>query len=82
MWFSDGKPRTEFGDDHVLALFDWGPNVTMWDAYQFQVAGTPSVFDKIRHRGNINVAFVDGHVEVFSIPGRTIKLVGLNLGFQ
>ena len=84
MWLCDGLPRTEYGDDHILALFDHNTNVTMYDAYSgdLNLAGTTSVFDLLRHRGNVNVLFIDGHVDTYGIKNQQIRSVWLNYGFH
>jgi prepilin-type processing-associated H-X9-DG protein/prepilin-type N-terminal cleavage/methylation domain-containing protein len=32
------------------------------------MGGSPMCFDRIRHQGKMNIAFCDGHVEVYTIP--------------
>ena len=40
------------------------------------LAGDTQNFDQIRHKGKINVAFCDGHVELLTIPAFTLDATG------
>jgi prepilin-type processing-associated H-X9-DG protein len=46
------------------------------------VAGDPDSFDQIRHKGKMNVAFFDGHVEVFTIPAFTESPITSQVTFK
>lgn len=76
----DGKRRTEFADP-TMSFYDQAPNTTLYDCYTFNNAGTPSVFDLLRHKGNMNIVFCDGHGETFPI-GPALKQVSVCVGFQ
>ena len=62
MFLADGLRRTEWPDD-LLDIYDHVPNATLKDASLWNNAGTPSMFDRVRHRGRMNVVFMDGHAE-------------------
>ena len=67
LFLVDGKRRTEFPDemmDLYEAAYDAGGNSTLLHAYWSQ----SSMFDLLRHRKRINVAFLDGHAETLMIP--------------
>jgi prepilin-type N-terminal cleavage/methylation domain-containing protein/prepilin-type processing-associated H-X9-DG protein len=70
---ADGRIRTEFSGAWASYYPLVGGRVTLGDALLYQKnpegtkAGTPSVFDKGRHRGQMNVLCVDGHVTVVDI---------------
>ncbi len=50
-------------------LFDaWVGNTPVAAPGQGSVSSPTNVYDKIRHKGKINVAFCDGHVETRTIP--------------
>jgi prepilin-type processing-associated H-X9-DG protein len=66
--------------DELRLLYDQAPT-TLYDCYTFNQAGTPSVFDLIRHKGNMNILFCDGHAETFPI-GPALKQVSVCVGFQ
>jgi prepilin-type processing-associated H-X9-DG protein/prepilin-type N-terminal cleavage/methylation domain-containing protein len=58
------------------------PPITLADAYAgncsgIGVAGDNSKFDSTRHRGKINIAFVDGHVETMNITPADLSTVFL-----
>jgi prepilin-type N-terminal cleavage/methylation domain-containing protein/prepilin-type processing-associated H-X9-DG protein len=63
----DGQRRAEYAD-HTAAFFDHAAICTLYDAYlDNNLAGTKDVFDKIRHKGNMNCLFCDGHVGTYQI---------------
>jgi prepilin-type N-terminal cleavage/methylation domain-containing protein/prepilin-type processing-associated H-X9-DG protein len=76
----DGQRRTEFADP-TMSFFDHAPTTTLYDCYTFNNAGTPSVFDLIRHKGNMNILFCDAHGETFPI-GPALKQVSVCVGFR
>jgi prepilin-type processing-associated H-X9-DG protein len=57
------------------------PPVTLGDALTARqvagspVAGDPENFDRLRHRGKINIAFCDGHVETRTISSKDLATV-------
>jgi prepilin-type processing-associated H-X9-DG protein len=82
MFMCDGKPRAEYGD-LMLDIFDHGQNVTLGDVTSTgNPAGMASIFDYNRHRGRINVGFMDGHAETLPLVPNSLKRVSLNKDFQ
>ena len=69
----DGKDRTEFSKNwQVVYPLVEGPttlaDALMWNTNRAGTkAGTPSVFDTMRHRGLMNALCLDGHVETVPI---------------
>jgi prepilin-type processing-associated H-X9-DG protein len=82
LFLCDGLPRTEFADD-MMDFYDHRENVTLGDvSFGNEPAGTPSIFDKKRHRGRINVGFMDGHAQTLPLEPGFLKQVSLNKDFQ
>jgi prepilin-type processing-associated H-X9-DG protein/prepilin-type N-terminal cleavage/methylation domain-containing protein len=82
LFMCDGKPRAEYGD-LMLDIFDHGQNVTLGDVNSTgNPAGLSSIFDSNRHRGRINVGFMDGHAETLPLVPNSLKRVSLNKDFQ
>jgi prepilin-type N-terminal cleavage/methylation domain-containing protein/prepilin-type processing-associated H-X9-DG protein len=78
MSMCDGSPNA-----FSYEIYSHFTNNTLGDAYAQstgaavnQGAGNTASFDLIRHRGGINVLFIDGHVSAYVIP----KTPGTNIG--
>ena len=50
---------------------------TLWDAYQ-QTLNVPGEFDFVRHKGNMNALFLDGHVETIAMTQGSMSRFFLN----
>lgn len=59
----DGKVRNYFP---WLVIFGLANNRTLENVFYGQAAGDPSNFDFERHKGKINMVFMDGHAETVS----------------
>ena len=73
-FMSDGLPGKDVDAGWGAGLLTWHPSltstgpVTLADAFDNTgKANDKSSFDPIRHKGSMNVAFVDGHVETVKI---------------
>ena len=77
---ADGQRRLEAAD-HTAAFYDHGPELSLYDCLVENQAGTMDVFDKIRHKGYMNILFCDGHGETFQV-GPALKAVSLDRGFR
>lgn len=51
--------------------------ITLADALAGTKAGDPQNFDRVRHKGKINVAFFDGHAETLDISQKGLERVWL-----
>jgi len=76
----DGQRRLEAAD-HTAAFFDHAPEISLFECYTENGAGTRDVFDLQRHNKNMNILFCDGHGETFQI-GPALKQVSLDKGFR
>ena len=66
MILCDGKRTAGFPQGNVWEMSAPSTPGTLADCYN-QVNGAVGVFDLLRHRGKINVLFLDGHVENLTI---------------
>lgn len=80
-FLADGLPRIEFGPDLLLDIYDHNTDVSLADAYAWNGAGTPSMFDLLRHRGRMNVLFMDGHAAGVWITPAALSEVTIDKGF-
>ncbi len=80
-FLADGLPRIEFGPDLLLDIYDHNPDCSLADAYAWNGAGTPSMFDSLRHRGRMNVLFMDGHAAGIWVTPKSLSEVTIDKGF-
>jgi prepilin-type processing-associated H-X9-DG protein len=76
----DGRPRGEYDD--WLMVFDYTPDDTLAD-WERQIQGGTlgkQSLDPLRHRGRMNVLFVDGHVATITMTPGGLKSVGVSRG--
>jgi prepilin-type processing-associated H-X9-DG protein len=76
----DGQRRL-VAADHTAAFYDHAPEISLYECYTDNGAGTHDVFDLIRHDKNMNILFCDGHGETYRI-GKELKAVSLDKGFR
>ncbi len=82
LFLSDGLPRTEFSDNQ-MDFYDHQSNISLWEATKgTDIAGTPSIFDRKRHRGRMNILFMDFHAQSVIIDEGNLKGVSLNVDFK
>jgi prepilin-type processing-associated H-X9-DG protein len=79
--FLDGQPRDVWGPVVGIWNTDTTWSRTFLDAWEWDGAGHPSVFDLERHRAATNVIYVDGHAKTHKIPSG-LEEVGLSLGLR
>jgi prepilin-type N-terminal cleavage/methylation domain-containing protein/prepilin-type processing-associated H-X9-DG protein len=63
MLLMDGVGRVEFSNERLLTVWNSGRPRNLFEASIGSNAGNPSSFDPARHRGRINIVFLDGHAE-------------------
>jgi prepilin-type N-terminal cleavage/methylation domain-containing protein/prepilin-type processing-associated H-X9-DG protein len=78
--FGDGLPRG-LAEGGWMTVPETGDNSASWTMYDFWVAhqGDYKNFDMMRHRGKMNVVFMDCHSETVFLPGG-LKQIGLTKG--
>ncbi|QNN20900.1 type II secretion system protein [Planctomycetales bacterium ZRK34] len=74
--FADGQARSEYTQPYA-AWYTYTNNRTLFDAKYLANAGSPSVFDEIRHNEKMAAVFVDGHCEIFSMSNDALARVYL-----
>ena len=79
MMYGDGLPRTEWGD-LFSAWYAYTNDRTLLNAYQTVNAGSPSVFDFVRHDNRMANVFVDGHTEIIQMDEDGLDSVDLTNG--
>jgi prepilin-type processing-associated H-X9-DG protein len=75
---TDGEPRLEWGDHLMTVWHDPGPvRWTLWDywtAMRTVAPNTGSQFDRARHSGAMNVAYLDGHTATKTLTQRGLDV--------
>jgi len=81
MLAGDGNPRNQDTDNWLL-IFDKTPQDTLYDFQQHVQRGGwgKNTFDHDRHRGDMNVLFVDGHAETVRLSPGGLAAVGVSKG--
>jgi prepilin-type N-terminal cleavage/methylation domain-containing protein/prepilin-type processing-associated H-X9-DG protein len=75
MLFGDGRPRSLGAGDRWFTIFDR----LNWSLYDYEVlSGYSRSFDRERHRGRMNVVFVDGHAETIMLVRGDMDRVGVH----
>jgi prepilin-type N-terminal cleavage/methylation domain-containing protein/prepilin-type processing-associated H-X9-DG protein len=79
----DGRTRDPVVDRCFL-VFDFGPNdsVKDFDANIMTTTLGKELIDTWRHRRQINVLFLDGHVQTFSTEAGDLDRIGVSRGIQ
>lgn len=73
MLFGDGRPREPGGWFTIYDRAEW----SLWDYEALNPAFSRS-FDRSRHRGRMNVVFVDGHAETIVLSKGDMSRVGVS----
>jgi prepilin-type processing-associated H-X9-DG protein/prepilin-type N-terminal cleavage/methylation domain-containing protein len=82
MLFTDGAPRGGDGNANWMLYYDNAKDISLGDIYRGNGGGDKSLFDMFRHRGRLNVAFVDGHVDNMLIKdGSPLDRISINKDF-
>jgi len=80
LFIADASPRT--GYLNYMAFNDDSPTETLIDMYNAVYDATdPQLFDMTRHRGTMNILFMDGHGESRRIPDG-LSTVNVSVGIQ
>ena len=78
----DGRPRNMTNDNWIL-VFNKTADTTLYDFQQLTMADNAfgkQTLDFIRHRGLMNVLFLDGHGEAVPMSPEGLKSVGVAKG--
>jgi prepilin-type N-terminal cleavage/methylation domain-containing protein/prepilin-type processing-associated H-X9-DG protein len=75
MLFGDGRPRSLSTGDRWFTIFD-RENWTLYD-YE-RLSGYSRSFDRDRHRGRMNVVYVDGHADTIVLKRGDMEKVGVH----
>jgi prepilin-type N-terminal cleavage/methylation domain-containing protein/prepilin-type processing-associated H-X9-DG protein len=73
MLFGDGRPREPNGWFTIYDRAEW----SLWDYEQINPSFTRS-FDRSRHRGRMNIVFVDGHADTIVLSRGDMMRVGVS----
>jgi len=72
--FIDGRTRNQT-DRRCASVFDYSPDDTLYD---WQARSFSEVLDFYRHRGMMNVLFVDGHAQTVPMTDGSLKQISVS----
>lgn len=68
MLLADGLRRSNPLLGGIQMISDLAPDATLSSTWTHNGSDDPSVFDYVRHKGRMNVAFIDGHAATIQMP--------------